>query len=314
VPKAHRIDYFAAALSEAIVPLGLDRVDPASFEACMSFARLDSIGISKASASAHRSFRGPQEFARTGAHSFCLLMAFNCPVTADHRGKVHLMPGDIFVHDSSLPVSFDVRGAIDAINLVVTENWLRRWIPNPSVLVGRRIAGQSPWGTALCSYIRELSPELVASPPLPLAVIADQVGSLLALTAGTLSGEGTSKITRATRSLHAQIADCIAQRCTEPQFCAADVAVALNISVRTLHRTLAASQETFGSRLIDARIAAAVRMLSSPLFNRVTTAEIGRRAGFVSASHFARIVRHRTGRTPLQYRRSVTPARAPATR
>jgi AraC-like DNA-binding protein len=45
-------------------------------------------------------------------------------------------------------------------------------------------------------------------------------------------------------------------------------------------------------------------MLTSPLFNRVTTAEIGRRAGFVSASHFARVIRRRTGRTPLELRHS----------
>jgi AraC-like DNA-binding protein len=45
-------------------------------------------------------------------------------------------------------------------------------------------------------------------------------------------------------------------------------------------------------------------MLESPLFNRVTTAEIGKRAGFPDASHFVRVVRKRTGRTPLQVRRS----------
>ena len=41
-----------------------------------------------------------------------------------------------------------------------------------------------------------------------------------------------------------------------------------------------------------------------PLFDRVTTAEIGRRAGFSDASHFAKVMRVRTGRSPLQIRRS----------
>jgi AraC family transcriptional activator of tynA and feaB len=39
------------------------------------------------------------------------------------------------------------------------------------------------------------------------------------------------------------------------------------------------------------------------LFNRVTTAEVGRRAGFTNSSHFARVMRKRTGHTPLQWRR-----------
>jgi AraC-like DNA-binding protein len=36
----------------------------------------------------------------------------------------------------------------------------------------------------------------------------------------------------------------------------------------------------------------------------VTTAEIGRPAGFLDASHFTRVLRRRTGRTPLQMRRA----------
>jgi transcriptional regulator GlxA family with amidase domain len=97
------------------------------------------------------------------------------------------------------------------------------------------------------------------------------------------------------------------QRCTEWQLTAADVAASMNISVRTLHRSFAALNETFGEALIEARARVALRMLTSSLFNRLTTAEIGRRAGFPSASHFARVVRKRTGQSPLQLRRHVHP-------
>jgi AraC-like DNA-binding protein len=61
----------------------------------------------------------------------------------------------------------------------------------------------------------------------------------------------------------------------------------------------------FGEKLIEAKAHVALRMLTSSLFNRVTTAEIGRRAGFLSASHFARVIRARTGRTPLHLRRET---------
>jgi AraC-like DNA-binding protein len=47
--------------------------------------------------------------------------------------------------------------------------------------------------------------------------------------------------------------------------------------------------------LTQARVDLAVRMLQSPLFDRVTTAEIGRRAGFTDASHFVTVLRKRTG-------------------
>jgi AraC-like DNA-binding protein len=101
-----------------------------------------------------------------------------------------------------------------------------------------------------------------------------------------------------------QVSDQIKQRCPDRYLQAADVASSLNISKRTLHRALAASGETFGTTLIRARVDLAVRMLQSPLFDRVTTAEIGRRAGFSDASHFSKVLRRQTGQTPLQMRRA----------
>lgn len=57
------------------------------------------------------------------------------------------------------------------------------------------------------------------------------------------------------------------------------VASSLDMSRRTLHRALAACGETFGAILIQARVDLAARMLQSPLLDRLTMAEIGRRAG-----------------------------------
>jgi AraC family transcriptional activator of tynA and feaB len=74
-----------------------------------------------------------------------------------------------------------------------------------------------------------------------------------------------------------------------------------------MHRALASSDTTFGAMLINARTHTAIRMLSSPLFRRISTAEVGRRAGFLSASHFLRVIRKRTGMTPPQLRRNAAP-------
>jgi AraC-like DNA-binding protein len=59
---------------------------------------------------------------------------------------------------------------------------------------------------------------------------------------------------------------------------------------------------SFGNLLVGARAAVGVRMLESPLFRKLSVVEIAHRAGFSDASHFARVVRNRTGRTPTQLR------------
>jgi AraC-like DNA-binding protein len=302
VPEANRLDYFAAAISEAVFPLSVDNADPRTFHAEVSFAYLGAIGVAKTIGSPHRAIRGQSELARTNDNRFNLQMTLRSSWTANHRGSLRMSPRDVLMLDSQYPLETDISDPFISINVGVTEAWLRQWIPNPNLLAGRPIPGNSLWGVALSTYVCELSPDLVAAPPLPLSVMANQVGALLALTASGLR-DAALAYTPAVHSLHARIQDCIAQRCTESQLTAADVAASLSISVRTLHRVLAAANETFGDNLIEARARIALRMLTSPLFNRLTTAEIGRRAGFLSASHFARVMRERTGRTPLNLRR-----------
>jgi AraC-like DNA-binding protein len=155
----------------------------------------------------------------------------------------------------------------------------------------------------LTSYVAQLSPEFVVQAPVPQALLIDQLGALLALTASELSGTRAVS-TPAERSVRDRVYDHIRQRCPDTTLQVADVASSINLSKRTVHRALAACGETFGAMLIEARVDLAARMLQSPLFDRLTTGEIGRRAGFSDASHFSKALRRCTGQTPLQLRRA----------
>jgi AraC-like DNA-binding protein len=304
VPEAERLDYFAAALTEAVFPVTIGRADARSFHATTSFAHVASLGVCKTSAASHSGFRGRTELARSIDHCFSLVLTLQSRWTADHRGSLQMLPHDVLIFDSEYPLKVTIHEEMVAINVGVSEPWLRQWLPNPNVLTARRIPGNSLGGHALSSYLSGLSPQLAAAPPLPLSFLADQVGSLLLLTASGMAVE-TFTNTKVVRSLRERIQDCLMQRCMEWQLTATHVATSLSISLRTLHRTFAATNETFGEALMDARARVAIRMLTSPSFNRLTTAEIGRRAGFPSASHFARVIRDRTGRSPLQLRHAI---------
>lgn len=301
VPPAKRLEYFEAAVSAAVTPLAIDGVQASTFHAELSFAQLGPIGVSRSAGSPHRSSRGRPEMARSTGHCFNLMTTLQAPWTAEHRGAVRMLPRDVLILDSSFPLKAEVREDFELVNVIVTEDWLRRWVPDPGRLTARRIPGNSMWGLALSSYLAEMSPELVAAPPLPLTLLADQVGSLLALTIHAMQSEA-AVVSLGTKSLLTRMRELIGERCTEPELTAAHIAASAGVSVRTLHRALSAAGATFGEHLIDARARAALRMLTSPLFKRVTTGEIGRRAGFVSGSHFVRVIRARYGRTPRQLR------------
>ena len=214
VEQARRLDFYEAALHEAVLPVSVSCADPRTFRFEMSYANFGELGVCKQSGSAHGSIRGRSEIARSAAHNFTLVALPQNSWTIDHRGTSQMSPCDVMILDSEHALKFKVCSAFTAITVGLSEEWLRQWLPNPNLLAARRIPGSSLWGRALSAYLGELSPDLAAAPPLPLLVIADQVGSLLSLTASGLRGEMIAN-TPAVRSLYEQIQDCLAQRCTE---------------------------------------------------------------------------------------------------
>ena len=263
--------------------------------------KLPAVTIVAISGSPHRSVRrfGPR---RTVERTFGLNHVFSGPQNVTHGTQYRLNPGDVSFTDSRHPFEYEFLTHYKDCYVQLPEQFMRKWVRNPLVLVGRRI-GDSQWGRVLTSYMAQLSPEFVVQAPLPQAVLIDQLGALLALVASELSGSRAVS-TPAERSVRDRVSDYIRQRCADTSLQAADIASSLHISTRTLHRALGTCGETFGVMLIHARVDLAMRMLQSPLFDRVTTAEIGRRAGFSDASHFVKALRRRTGQTPLQMRRA----------
>jgi len=297
----NRLDVYAALLSESLSPMHLAAPETNGFFAHISAADMGFLSVVRQQGSAHRCYQGPRDHARAGERSYHLVLNLASSWDIQHRDALHMEAGDAVLVDSALP--WDIRSpqTYEYVHIKLSDGWLRQWVPSPAALVGRRIGGSAGWGTALTAFAAQLSPEFVVRSPLPQSLIVDQIGSLLAWCAHDLAPPAKAASVAA-RSLHRRIEDCIAQRCTEPRLTAAEVAASVGVSLRTLHRCLSQQRLSFGNLVISARAEVGVRMLASPLFRKVGVAEIARRAGFSDASHFARVVRHQTGRTPTQLR------------
>ena len=301
VPAAHRVDYWAAFLQSSYVPLLVDRADPCTFECEVRSAPIGQFRAAVHTGSAHRLHNGSRELARNVEHSFDVSVLLAGLWNASHCGRLRVQRGDLFLHDSAYPIDLDVSTPFKSLSLHFSEEFVYEWIPNPARLFGRPISRDVRWGRVLAGYVSQLTPDFVSQAPLPEAVLTDHVGALLSLTASELAGSERSP-TMAERSLSDRIVDVVRQRCEESMLSARDVASSLDVSQRTLQRTLAKKGETFLSILIRARVEVALRMLCSPSFDRLTTAEIGRRAGFSDPSHFVRVIRRSTGQTPRRLR------------
>ena len=303
VAPADRLSYASWILNSSLAPSALSSGTPSEYELEVTALELPSIAIVAASGSQTRSIRGPSEIRRTSRRYFSLALVLSGTANFASVTRNRFAPGDLIFYDSRYPQDCELLPYWSTVVLQLSEEFVRKWVPNPAMLGWRRICPESQWGRVLASYVAQLAPEFVVQAPLPQAMLIDQLGALLALTAAELNGSRVES-TPVERSVREQVRDHVRQRCPDSALHAADVASSLNISTRTLHRALAACGETFGSMLIQARVDLAIRMLQSPLFDRVTTAEIGRRAGFSDASHFVKVLRRSTGQTPLRLRRT----------
>jgi len=300
----HRLDLFAAMLSSLQAPVQLSAPRREEFEAHVSAAELETISVVHQKGTQLNCREDRLNLGRAKSRNFHLLLSLSTPWDAEHQGTHRCERGDAMLFDAALPWKISHAQPYEVLNIKMSEAWLRQWVPSPSVLVGRPLRGAGGWGRTLAGYAAQLSPEFLVDAPLPHSVLIDHLGALLALSASQLSGPAARPPTPAIKSVAARVAECIEQRSFEPGLTAEVVAQSVGVSIRTLHRCLASEQRSFGKALMDARSDSAVRMLTSPLFRRLTIAEIARRAGFSHAAHFSRVLRTRTGRSPSDLRGS----------
>lgn len=299
VPRPQRFDYWANALSLALTPMRVDSTNERDFSAQLTATSLGPISVTRCKGTSHNSHRARRELSYSQEHSYHLLVSVQNDWGLVHRGHHLLSPGDVVFTDSQVAHDVVIESRFDIVNLKLPVDWVNAWLPDPSLLVGRPISRGEGWGQTLSSVLSCLSPEFVASAPVPHSVLADQIGALLAMNAG-----GVNPPKAADRALRDAVHDCIVQRCSEPMLTASDIAACLSVSESDLHAALSAFAETFATSLLAARVDLATQLLTSPVWAQLTETEIGRQAGFVDMAHFERACLRCNGRTPAQMRTS----------
>lgn len=297
-----RFEVYMDILCKQLIHVTGDSSKRSGFWADISSTQIGSMRVSSISGSTQDAYRTRRDICCEDKEEYYLIVGIGCSWRfAFEQTVVSLRPGDLVLSDSRRLQRFHWPDDSLALSFGLPVDWVETWLPDPASAVGKRINGDSGWGAALSAYVSHLTPERAATAPLSSDILTDQVGALLALATGEITASRREQSQH--RDMHARVVDCINQRSSELQLTAMDVAASLGLSVRTLHRILATHGDTFGRRLIEARIQTAERMLRSRLFDQVTTSEIGRRAGFVDSTHFIKVCKSRYGKTPAALRR-----------
>jgi hypothetical protein len=111
-----------------------------------SALELPSITITAFRGSPQRFVRALPEVRRTNQHCFNLLLVLSGAWQVTNVDRAQLGSGDLIFYDSRTPIEIGVLHSWGDINLQLSEQFVRDWLPNPAWLSGRRIARDSQWG------------------------------------------------------------------------------------------------------------------------------------------------------------------------
>uniref|UniRef100_UPI004039E440 helix-turn-helix domain-containing protein n=1 Tax=Variovorax sp. BK018 TaxID=3450241 RepID=UPI004039E440 len=241
--------------------------------------------------------------ARSPKETWYLLCITDTPWSIrHHRLYSELQSGDLVLLDSREPYELRYPMAGQARSLELPVDWLKGWIADPTALAGRPLRADHGWSRVLSSFVDALTPEYVARAPQSDALLADQLGGLLTLTAADF--EPPVRVNRVpANSLGSAVRRVIKEQYDTPGLTAAHVARRLGVSVRTIHRAMGLQGLSFSDALMCERMAAARRMIGDPAYDGLALGEIGRRVGLLDPSHFVRQYRRHFGGTPGSERR-----------
>jgi AraC-like DNA-binding protein len=212
-------------------------------------------------------------------------------------------PGQFVLLDNTRFYQMEMDTEHEAVDLMMPQGWLEKYLPDPEALLARPIDATGGWGAPLGALLEAMVTGLDRA-PLPRPLIAEQLGHLLSLATGFHEpGESSRHRGQLARQILRRIEGAYA----DPELSPEGVAHDLGISKRYLQTLLAGSGTSFVQELNATRLDRASDLLSDPRAAALPIAEVAYRAGFLDAGYFTRLFRKRFGITPREWRAGHAP-------
>jgi len=210
--------------------------------------------------------------------------------------------GDVIVYSNAIPYLYGFTGDMRQIIVEVEAERLfrgrREMRPAAPIQVDNRLRT----GRLLANTLRTMAVDFVERPRADaVSGVAEQARHLLRAAVDPGAASELNDMA-AWRLLRAEAF--IAEHLHDPALDAEQVARALGLSVRQLHRLFAHRDRSVSQWIWDKRLERAHQELAGEGTRRLSIGDIAYRWGFASQAHFSRAFRGRYGMTPRQHRRA----------
>ena len=201
------------------------------------------------------------------------------------KNEYVLKAGDIIVWDNTQRMSFQVEEKLHKISLILPLRRLKDWLPTSWHSIPRKIAGDSPNGALLTSYILSLSEGDFGESNINGDALSE---AAVALLASALNQKPFDAPCSLKESQLERVKAYVAKNLDNPKLTLAAIAQANNISLRYLHWLFESTDSTAYEYVLDERLARCRRDLANPMMQGRTIADIAFSWGFDDPAHFSR--------------------------
>lgn len=217
--------------------------------------------------------------------------------------------GEFVLLDNTRFYQMEMATEHEVIDLMMPQAWLERYLPDPQQYLARPVDTRQGWAAPLGALLDTIIAGGLDNAPLPRPLVAEQLGSLLALAMGPDrdGGSAPDEAPRHRNQLASRILRRIEEDHADPDLSPELVARQVGISKRYLQTLLAASGTSFVAELNATRLERASEILADPRLAGVPIAEVAFRTGFLDPAYFTRLFRKRFGITPREWRGGHAP-------
>ena len=300
-----QFSYYREAICQAFMNLTPEPAAAASFPASVEHVRLGDAAINRVSFPEHVVRRSAADIAASDRSCFYLnlKLAGRCRIQQDGR-EISLSPGQVAIFDSDRQFALlhDRGPQLQVASFWVPAGALRERLPASFDVSASRVSDDPFVGRLIVETARTLTDGALR--------MTEDEGVLLFRALIELVAVSLSRGSRAGAAASESLADAtmlavkraIHRQLREPGLTVADVAGAVGISERYVHKLLARSGLSFTDYVIDNRLDGAARDLGDSAMAARAIGAIAFDWGFSDLSHFTRRFKQRFGCRPRDWR------------
>lgn len=302
-PDSEQFDFWREECGEGMFGVTGERPRPGAFKGRADLTMTGSLLRFEFDVDNFVTTRRHQEIARLGWQDWIAVFHEKGEVTQHvHRGReIVTRTGDLIVADFTLPFSNTPRGTH-----CLNDIWfLPRTLIEPHLPAGNgplstHFTGQTGVGAIIQAYIGGLGATLESLNELEAAVVADNLGRLIAIGCGSLAAEQRGAVDAGQL---AAIKQHIRRNLADPHLSPGSVAAAHLVSIRRVHLLFEPTGTSFSGYVTQLRLTACHAALLDPMNAQRSVMDVAFAWGFNSLSTFYRGFARQFGMSPRDMRR-----------